>query len=537
MANRDLTAFPKLAYGEGTDMQYLGKQGLALVNKLIGSYQVYDGKHWLDSTGKELTPAMLKATNALDYEPTMITANLTAWFIDRLAAFLFERPISLACPSEQVDEAELQTKPEYQPSEAQKAANTMAAARERLLYKVMKQNMLHEKLLRAGKDYHIATGVCAKLHMDENRGLRIIWRPRLEYWPVYNTDDVDVLEKIHFVAFTDDNTIWKQTYSMQAGSCWMEEATYDLQLKVKEQIVVPYDMQLPFIPVEVFTYGGLTGETEGRSLVDVLSGLNRELEKKISDNADSLRFGMFAITAVLNASLPTKEEVEKGEAEPLQKAPNALWNLQSSDDLAAADVKVIEHNFSYQEILKDHIETLVGLMHKLANVPNISPDQIKGLGQLSGFAIRLMYGSIISATNQSMITWGPRLQRLFGKALYLLNEFDISKHYDQALIDAAKLTEINLGDLDDLVQVKTQMPIPENETELVDLYTKKIATMLESIKGAMDAMGVENPESKLAEILAEKMAMRETMGDVNSNFESTPDLSGGDKGGGTGGGE
>jgi hypothetical protein len=528
---RDLTVFPRLAYQDPANalqFQYLGSEGLLLVNNLIDWYRQYDGKHWLDEYGNDLKPEDLKARNNLDYLPTMITANLTAWFIDRLAAFMFERQIGLACPVEQVDDAEATAKPDYKPSAAQQKATAMAQSRERLLYRVMRQNLMPEKLLKAATDHFIGGGVCAKLHYDKDRGLRIIWRPRLEYWPIFSADDVDVLEKIHFTAFVDDQTIWKQTYWMKEGSAWMEEAYYDTQLKVKEQLVEPTDLGLPFIPVEIFNRGGLTGETEGRSLVEVLTGLNDEVEKKLSDNADSLRFGMFAIKVVMNAALPSAEEIKAGTAQPLQIAPNALWALTGDSD-NPADAKTLEHQFQYREALKEHLETVLSLMHRLADVPNISPDQVKGLGQLSGFAIKLLYGAIISATNRNMITWRPRLQRLFGKALFMLNKYDTRAHYDTALTSAAALNEIIAGDLDDMVEVKTQMPIPENEAEIVERETKKVVVMLESLKGAMDALGIENPEQKLTEILAEKASIREALGGVPDEPDTND---GGDNGGG-----
>jgi hypothetical protein len=165
-------------------------------------------------------------------------------------------------------------------------------------------------------------------------------------------------------------------------------------------------------------------------------------------------------------------------------------------------------------------------------VPNISLDKVKGMGQLSGFAIKLLYGSIISATNRNMIIWGPRLERLFGKALYMLNKYDSRRHYGAELLRLADLTNITLNNLDGLVGVKTQMPIPENETELIDREMKKIAGLLESLKGAMDNLGVENPEAKLAEILFEKASVSEALGGIPDILEiSGKGAEDGDKGG------
>lgn len=543
MAKRNLQLFPKLAYNQtddGLSNQYLGKEGLKLVNQIIDSYRHYDGKHWLDSMGEELTPELIKRQNNLDYNPTMLTANLTAWFIDRLASFMFERSIGISCPTEQIDDSMEMLNPDYEPSDKQKRSDDKAAARERILYKIMKQNLLPEKLLKAAKDYHIGTAVCAKLHYNESRGLRIIWRPRLEFWPIYDPDDIDILQRIPFVAFVDDNTIWKQVYWMQkeedgTESCWMEEALYDTDLKLKKQILSPTDLGLPFIPVEIFTRDGLTGETEGRSLVQILKGLNDEINKKVSDNSDSLRFGMFAIKVIMNALLPSEEEVKeaekKGQDIRLHVAPNALWTISGDED-NNADAKLLEHEFKYKDALKEHMETLLSFMHRLADVPNISTDQIKGLGQLSGFAIKLLYGPLISTTNRSMMIWRPRLQRLFGKALYMLNKYNTSKHYDDSLIRMAELGDINFSDLDELVEVKTSMPIPENQAEMVELETKKVAIMIESLKGAMDSLGIENPEQKLAEILAEKISVREALGVIPDSPNTDDDDNNGDGDGG-----
>lgn len=545
---RNLSALPTLAFQENpTEYQYLSQDGLRIINELIKYYRDYDGDHWINEiTGANLEPKDLQTANGLDYAPTLLTINLVAWFIDKLAAFMFERPILVSCPPRQEDSAEERVKPDYQPSEQQKKANAEAAAREQLIYKIQKKNKFHRKLLTAAKDYFVGGGVCIKLWMSEERGLRLIPRPRLEYWPIYDADDIDQLIAIHFVAWVSDDTLWKQTFRLSpskeavkddkgnvtepAGptTCWMEEGYYDTALKLKEGMprIKSTDIGLPFIPVVIFNRGGLTGETEGRSLVKVLRDLNRELEKKISDNADSLRFGMFAIKVLLNATLPSKKDIEAGTAEPLSLSPNALWAMQGADGENPPNVKSLESEFKYREALKEHLETLVSLMHKLADVPNIDPEQIKGLGQLSGFAITLMFGAIISATNQNMVTWGEGLQELFGKALYMLGKFDASKHYDEQLLKDANVEDLDPFNLEDLIEVTNQMPVPKNEVELVEMHTKRVAALLESVKDAMKALGVEDPETKLAEILSEKKGIEEAMGGPLDGEPNTKDRTG-----------
>lgn len=526
ITKRDLTLLPKVALGitKELELQYLSKENLQLLNKMIEWYREYDGNHWTNAvTGEALKPADLQAKKGIDYEPTMLTVKLASWLIDRRASFMFERPIALNAPVEQVDTVEQTSKPNYKPSPAQEAKTKKAQAREKLCYKVMKMNLMDEKLLKGAKDHLIAGSVCAKLSFKPGQGLRVVWRPRLEFWPIYDPDDIDVLQAIHFVAFQDDDkTIWKQSYRMEEKkdaegnttgekTCYMEEGLFDTSLKQIKEIVPNTDLELPFIPVIIFPCGGLTGETEGRSLMDDLDQMNDEVEKKISDSSDSLRFGMFPIKIFINAVLPTKKDIEAGKAEPLALSPDSIWAANSAYPDKPADFKIVEQKFEYKETLKEHIDRIVGWMHQMANVPQLSPELIKGLGQLSGFAILLLYGAIISATDQAMISWKPRLRRMFGMMLYMLNKYDTKGIYDDKLINDADLTDINLSDLDELIDVKTFMPIPENTAELVEVESKKLAVYLQSIKGAMDALGEEDPERKLAEVISEKQFIREAL--------------------------
>lgn len=569
---KDLTKFPKLAYNGLPEQQYLGKEGLKLVNKLIELYAYYDDQQWLDETGQPLTPSKLAAARNLDYLPTMLVANLGAWLVDELAKFMFQKTPSLSCPPEQIDTAEDMAKPDYKPSERQTQANAVAAAREQLLYRMAKQNTLPEKLLQAGRDYHIAGGVACKLHYDPLRGLRFIWRPRLEYWPTYDADDADVLTRVVFTGFADgrEDVIWKQEYWLEgydeakvaaaAGQawtpplCWMKEGLYEAStLKLQKELVPPTNTELPFIPVMIFPAKTLTGETEGRSTLARVQSLLDELNAKLSDNADSLRFGMFGVTIIKNAVLPSPAEIKAGKAAPLVKAPNALWALNGGGTGVGGarvdpDAKVLEHNFSYREALEYHLNAIERLVHKISNVPQIDAEKIQGLGDLSGIAIRMLYGPIISATDETMTVWVPRLQRLFGYALLMLQRYEAKRHYPEDLLRQAGLdgpwSPANLPfNPDDVAEVLPRLPLPQNEVEQLDYHVKKVTALLETTKDAMDALGEENPEAKLAEVLAEKQQISEAFGDmmqISAEQQGTidrtdPDPKGGAGNGGDGG--
>lgn len=570
---KDLTRFPALAYNGQPELQYLGTAGLTLVNQLIELYNYYDNQQWLDKkTLQPITPEQLATARNLDYLPTMLVANLGAWLVDELAKFMFQKTPGINCPPEQIDTAEQMASPEYKPSERQLQANAMASAREQLLYKIAKQNRLAESLLGAGRDYHIAGGVACKLHYDPMRGLRFIWRPRLEYWPVYDADDADVLTRITFTGFPDgrEDVIWKQEYWLEGyaeakaaaakgeaftpPTCWMREGLYTVDLKLQKELVPAVSTDLPFIPVVIFPAKALTGETEGRSTLARVQSLLDELNAKLSDNADSLRFGMFGIKVVKNAALPSKAEIKAGKADGLVVAPNALWALSSGSMGAGGarldpDAKVLEHQFTYKEALQYHLDAVERLVHKIANVPQIDAEKIQGLGSISGIAIRMLYDPLISATDETMTVWVPRLQRLFGYALLMLQRYDAKRHYPVELLHQAGLdgtwSATNLPfNPDDVVEVLPRLPLPQNEVEQLDQHVKKIAAMMETTKDAMNEMGEENPEAKFAEVLAEKKQIGAAMGDIfqqqgggDAGSGSAGDGSGGQQGGRAGGGQ
>jgi len=52
------------------------------------------------------------------------------------------------------------------------------------------------------------------------------------------------------------------------------------------------------------------------------------------------------------------------------------------------------------------------------------------------------------------------------------------------------------------------LPLPEDQVALIAQLTDEMAADLESIKGALARKGVENPEAKLMEIMAEKRLVR-----------------------------
>jgi hypothetical protein len=53
-------------------------------------------------------------------------------------------------------------------------------------------------------------------------------------------------------------------------------------------------------------------------------------------------------------------------------------------------------------------------------------------------------------------------------------------------------------------RVIDHLPLPENEAEKVQLEAQKLASSMQSVKGALQELGEKFPERKIAEIIAER---------------------------------
>jgi SPP1 family phage portal protein len=307
------------------------------------------------------------------------------------------------------------------------------------------------------------------------------------------------MKAITFCTYLDnDSTLWKQTWYMSKGRCYLSEGTYNV--KNLEPITPIYDGKdtgLDFLPVILFPNNALSGNLFGTSYLRDLVPLFDQYNRSMSDAADSLRFNMFAITVLLNAP-PDAEKMVK-------VSPGEVWNVGGE----GVDAKKLESSFQYSQALADFLTRLENLMHLIGEVPDITPERIKGFGLVSGVALKLLYGDLVSSTQQSWRIWKSRLQQANEYTLRMLETYagsdgfpykfnikDIGGSYDNRIID--------------------HLPLPYNEAEKINMEIQKLSANLQSMTGALRELGEKYPERKLAEILAERMKMME-LGDGGFN--------------------
>lgn len=433
--------------------------------------------------------------------------------IDTIAAWQFEKEPSVTVPPRVIDEPSLG----YEPSAEQQAENQRARAKERLLTEIWDENRMHEKLLKAAKDRAISrTGVYARLHYDVRRGgLRLYFHPSTEVIAIHNEWDVDELESVHFIAYLDDEQtkLWKLSYYLVWHGdddngyydCEIEEAVYDEGLNVIDDRVTRQSMGLDFIPVVHIPTESLSGQVGGYSELEKIIEHVDEIDRKLSDYSDALRFEMFAITLLIN--------VDEDPKNPLKISPSAKWNLgDNGGEGNNPDAKRLESGFKFRESIESYLDRLYEALHEISEVPIVNTAEMK-TGGINDMALKLLFSSIISKTQRAWVTWQSRLQTLNEYALRYLKarQEHVRFKYDKELV---KLIDDNYSN-----EIIFGLPLPQDQAALITQLGDEIANNIESIKGAIIRSGKENAEAKLMEIIEERDLMRRRQDPYNEGYE------------------
>jgi hypothetical protein len=480
------------------DHEWIGAEEMERIAHVLKLYERYEGtqvwKHY-------------KKPEGLDYDPTLLTINFDRLLVDTMAAWEFEMAPKWDVEPDVIDDPIDMVSEGYAPSPKQDAENRKAAAKEQLINWVHRDNKTHEKILEAAKDRKIAGTVWAKIFYDKRLGkIRLAFRPDFEVISKYNYDDEELLEEVHFYRYldTDGKLFWKQSFTLEwiaekgDYECMLHEATYEIDenndVWLKDSKIEKSSMGINFIPVVEIPNERVTGMDRGYSEIDKISGITDEINKKLSDYSDAIRFEMFAITLLMNV------DNDKG----LQVAPGAMWNLQGAGGLLEGerpDAKKLESNFKFKEAVDAYLDRLYANLHKIAEVPSVNTAEMN-VGGINDMAVKLLFSSIISKTQRSWIVWKSRLQLINEYILrYMIaRKDDLKFKYDGELVD---LIDENFDNT-----VHFRLPLPEDQVALIDRLTSEMASDLESIKGALARKGVDNPEAKLMEILAERRLIR-----------------------------
>lgn len=446
------------------DVELQGLYGdfLVYVNRINKWYRIYEGKQeW-------------EVASDLDYEPTQKITNLTKTIIDTRSRFMFGN------------------EPFFDIRAVGDTTQEQADEKEELLHRILEENKFHSKLLKARKDCSIGGKVAIKLWANKDEGLRVIFSPAQEFIAIYDIDDIDKLQKVIFVYSLniaqekESQRIKLQTWEMtDEGMCYMNEKTCDGNGDIVSIEYEDHNTELSFVPVIIISNGGLTGETMGKSDVELLWDNQDTYNRLTSDDIDALRFQMFGQDVVTDA---TPDSIES-----IQIAPGALIDLQTENPIEGTQAKIerLESGFSYGDKFADTINRIKNDMYELMNVPNVGLEQLKGLMQ-SGKSMKALYWGLIAACEEDWTEWGPALKQM---TEYI---FEMIKIYN--LYDAKDIAEPETT-----IEIHHTYPIPEDEADQRRLDMEEVVSGLRSKKSYMEKWGsYEDIDSELEQIYTEQ---------------------------------
>jgi|SRR5690625_598966 len=481
----------------------LGRETIERINRQLENYGYYNGKQHRNEYGELVKAEELTRPPGVDYDPTRYATNYFKAIVDRKARWQMGGEHGISVPRRQIDNIEDVLSDDYEPSKEQLEENKRAENYERLLYQLWDENRMRSRLVQAARDRLIAGRVVCKIVFNPRTGkLRWIFRPDYEYIPIYSDDDFEELIGAHFIRATkfemngeDVDAIRKQSFSLEDGMAYVEEAIYkedDLTLLQTLQEKTP--LGLDFIPVQEFPINELISENLGNSEISDLREQNDVLNQMNEDAIDSLKFEMFEITAITNAT--------PGAADEFVVAPGSVVEIQSPGDTKSADIKKVTGNFSWKEAFKDQYNRVKSAMHEISGLPQIVPQELN-FGGLNGEALQVLFHDIITDTEEHWISWGYNLAELHEKSIRYLQARTNRRifAYDKDVVKS-------IGDNYDN-EMRFQLPLPDNRRELVELLDLEVAAGFESNKGAMERLGVENVQAKVQEIEGERNYKKE----------------------------
>lgn len=479
--------------------QAIGKETWNRINRQIRYYEYYDGKQHVDpNTGQLVKARDLPRPDGLDYDPTRYATNYFKVMINEKARWQMAGKHGISVSPKQIDSIEEMLQMDYKPSKEQMIENQRADNYEKLLYKLWKDNKMREKLIQAARDRLIVGRVACKIVFNPKNGkIKWVFRPDTEVIPIYSDDDYDELEAVHFVNFKrldDEEVIYKQTFSLEDGKCFIEEAIYDKTLNVIKQIQDKTSMGIDFIPVVLFPVNDLSASDADNTEVDDMKEQTDILNSMNEDALDSLKFEMFSMTALLN--------VPDGTANKMRIAPGAVLEAKGGMDGKNPDIKKVEGGFRWKDAFKDQYARVKGALHEITSLPQIVPSEMN-FGGLNSETLHVLFHDIIQETEEHWLSWGPRLEELHEKTIRYL-QARVNKPifgYDKEVVKT-------IGDDYDN-EIRFVLPLPDNRKELVQLLTEETSAGLESIAGAMNRLGVENITAKKQEISNEQQRARQ----------------------------
>jgi hypothetical protein len=392
-----------------------------------------------------------------------------------------------------------------------------AAGAEQLLYDVGSDNDVEAIDLQVAQNASVlGDGVYKVLFDPLAERVRILSVDPRTFFATRAGDDASVLRCVEVVYCLGAEDLALGAYGLTAGEaealCGSDGTAEVVERWTPSELEVvvsrtttrreanPYGF-IPFVHVPNLP---LANEPWGQSdLVDVIP-INREIDERVSDQADVIRF--HADPPIIFRGVNDHADLPIG--------PGTVWDLPSD-----ADVKLLEWH-GQSVAVGEHIERLYRTLYEVSETPRSAFGDSGRL--LSGVALETELRPIVQRTLRKRAWWTRALRRRSALVLALARQFG-----------PGGTAEVGLGG--SRIRVLWPPMLPQDDETEVRNQVRLVSAGLRSHRSAMDALGTESPEEELARVQADRAALGTEMASRGapsplrgSGEESTTDDSGGE---------
>lgn len=403
----------------------------------------------------------------LDYTPSQVIDNKVKPLINKQARFMMG-----VAPN-------LQFKP-FDKEEREKCENLR-----QFIDGILKANRFWSNSLKSFKIATITKRVLLRMEANPGEQIRLYYHDLSEFNYELDSNDYTKLSKVTIVKIDNEtqnqdieNQIWyRYTYYIRNNTCWFRNETFIGNNLEKPYLVEENDTKLSKIPCWLIANEQDMINKNGVSDIKDLRPLQQQINARISDFADALRFDMFTQLAIIDAN----EE----SANRTKVAPNAMVALVSIEG-KKAEVKKVESTFQNAEAVEKYLKRMDDSMHEKLDIPK--PEQLKNVP--SAKTLKYVYNELISRCSEKWNDWEPPIRSMLRLIIEACEKFNCYENWDH---EWDKL-------LFNIV-LKKNYPIPEDEDDKKRLAMEEVRCNVKSHKTYIrDFTDDEDPEGVLREI-------------------------------------
>lgn len=309
-------------------------------------------------------------------------------------------------------------------------------------------------------------------------GVRILNIDPSRFFPTFASDDPDQLRQVVVLStITPDEARARYGLTLSRPGELLETWTADsLAVQVAAATVFQGLNPYGFIPFVHVPNLAPPGSPWGLSELEDLIPLNRELEDRLSDQSDTIRY---------HADPPV---IFKGvrEHSDLAVGPGTVWDVP-----ADAQVDLLEWRGQAPAVDR-HIERVLRALYDVGDAPRSSFGDTEQ--PFSGVALETQLQPIVQRTLRRRAVWEPALRRIAEYALRLAEQFDLDGATPGVYAPYR-------------VRIRWLPMLPRDDDAEANRNIALTSAGLRSHRSAMEALGVLDPPSELQRVLDDRQQL------------------------------